>query len=294
MKTKEFISIVKQSASIDVPYSTEFVQKMQEYELEPIVQSTNFNLVFRRISISLVTMFVLIVSLVTSISYQTVTASFTVDINPSVEVDLNTYNKVIGLRAINTDGEALIDEMTKTKGSIESVLDSMMETSSALGFLNQDNDYILIGVQSDSYTTESSLSSDISTILDIYSSNLILLNAHTYSSNLLYSGLVVSSSTNSSSEDYIFTDENESGSYNQSDGVSAIVDATTDSFETKVYIAESYFTTYATQNNLSDAKLQLVLTIYNYYTEYQTNEGFNQLINMDLKDLYNLYIGIVE
>ncbi len=73
----------------------------------------------------------------------TVYSVVALDINPSVEIELNRNDKVIGLEAINVDGEDIIDENMIGK-PIEYVLNQLVSNAKFLEYLAVDDGKILL------------------------------------------------------------------------------------------------------------------------------------------------------
>lgn len=79
-----------------------------------------------------------------TISANSIYAAVIVDINPSIQLDLNKNNKVVKLIALNSDALAL--DLLSLKGKpIDEALEMLIEDVGSKGFFNKtQNDYILI------------------------------------------------------------------------------------------------------------------------------------------------------
>lgn len=61
----------------------------------------------------------------------------TVDINPSIEFTVDTNNQVTATRALNLDGEVLIETMVLTKLSVNEAIEAVIEQAMTLGYMTQ-------------------------------------------------------------------------------------------------------------------------------------------------------------
>lgn len=71
--------------------------------------------------------------------YATV-AYINVDINPSIEIGINRYNKVSETRALNDDGRRLLDGMNLNGLDIENALDSVIDKAKESGYIGDDKE----------------------------------------------------------------------------------------------------------------------------------------------------------
>ena len=58
------------------------------------------------------------------------------NINPSVKIDVNRKDMVVGLEGLNSDGEALIDDYTYKKKNLETVTDELVDKAADMGYLH--------------------------------------------------------------------------------------------------------------------------------------------------------------
>lgn len=61
-----------------------------------------------------------------------------VDINPSLEMGINKYNKVNSVKALNSDGEALVKDMPLKDLDINEALDKVISGAKEKGYINDD------------------------------------------------------------------------------------------------------------------------------------------------------------
>ena len=65
------------------------------------------------------------------------------DINPSVEIGLNAFDKVVDVEAANTDGQALIQENNLLNLSVEEAIDSLVQEATDQGFVKEDGSTVI-------------------------------------------------------------------------------------------------------------------------------------------------------
>lgn len=75
-------------------------------------------------------------------------ATITIDINPSIQFEVNKNEKVISITGINDDGKEVIKDIKYKRKNIEEVLDRIIEAAINKKYIKED-DYILIGIESE-------------------------------------------------------------------------------------------------------------------------------------------------
>lgn len=81
-------------------------------------------------------------------SYFTPVGYVSVDINPSVLLTLNVYNKVIGVDALNDDGVILLKNADVKGKNAEDSVDILIKSSEEIGYLNENNNDVIVEVVS--------------------------------------------------------------------------------------------------------------------------------------------------
>jgi len=87
-------------------------------------------------------------------SYLTASACsyVSLDVNPSVEFTLNRLNRVIDVTAVNEDAEALVEALragSVKNDTLQQALDKSVDFLSGEGYLDGEEDYLLLNVSSD-------------------------------------------------------------------------------------------------------------------------------------------------
>lgn len=84
----------------------------------------------------------------------------TVDINPSIELTVNTDNEVTAYRALNLDGEVVIEAMVLTNLSVNDAIEAVIDQATALGYVTNTS-VVNINAFNEKSTIENSLNERI-------------------------------------------------------------------------------------------------------------------------------------
>ena len=86
--------------------------------------------------------------------YYTPTSYVYMDINPSVRLDLNCFERVIDVVPLNEDAEVLLSNLTIHKGSAEECMNTIVSACQEQNYLNEHNTDIEVSVRTDSAKLE--------------------------------------------------------------------------------------------------------------------------------------------
>ncbi len=86
--------------------------------------------------------------------YYTPTSYVYMDINPSVRLDLNCFERVIDVVPLNEDAEVLLSHLTIRKGSAEECMNTIVSACQEQEYLNENNTDIEVSVRTDSAKLE--------------------------------------------------------------------------------------------------------------------------------------------
>ena len=73
----------------------------------------------------------------------------TIDVNPSIEINLNKDNVVVSVKALNDDSKKIVGDYNYEKETIEDVLSKLVTNLKENNYLNDDNNVILINVSTE-------------------------------------------------------------------------------------------------------------------------------------------------
>ncbi|MCD8180633.1 MAG: anti-sigma factor domain-containing protein [Firmicutes bacterium] len=81
-------------------------------------------------------------------SYFTPAGYVSVDINPSLLMTVNIYDRVIDVKALNDDAQNLLESVSVKGKSAEDSLDALIQTSREIGYINESNNDVIVEVVS--------------------------------------------------------------------------------------------------------------------------------------------------
>ncbi|MCC8161530.1 MAG: anti-sigma factor domain-containing protein [Oscillospiraceae bacterium] len=81
-------------------------------------------------------------------SYFTPAGYVSVDINPSLLMTVNIYDRVINVKALNDDANTLLENVSVKGKSAEDSLDALIKTSREIGYINENNNDVIVEVVS--------------------------------------------------------------------------------------------------------------------------------------------------
>ncbi|MGE7764259.1 anti-sigma-I factor RsgI family protein [Peribacillus sp. NPDC096540] len=148
MKKGVILSINKRFVTILTPEGEFLKTKRQErtYEVgeeitflpvKPKVTLSFSSLSFKKKAVlSIASALLILFSILPSYSSEHVSAYMTIDVNPSIELELNDHLEVLKLTGLNEDGKLVIGQLTNWKGKeIKTVTNRIVEKTKQLGYL---------------------------------------------------------------------------------------------------------------------------------------------------------------
>lgn len=98
-----------------------------------------------------------IAAIVFGVQVQTTPTAFVdIDVNPSIEIELNRFDKVVNVKGINKDGTSVVSDLSLTGLSYEEALKALTQSPSMAAYLKDDS-FIQLSVTSDSQNQEAQL-----------------------------------------------------------------------------------------------------------------------------------------
>ena len=152
MSDQKIIQTIRAYAEKDVPdlktrikEDPRFMQTKRPSIFERILQRPVP--VFSAFSFALILIFLFITNIPQEIQ---ASSSLYMEINPSIQIDLDEEDKVLTILALNTDGEALILDLNNLKGEdVLTAIDEIIGTAIAKGYLDSERPVVLFDVLSD-------------------------------------------------------------------------------------------------------------------------------------------------
>ena len=287
MKLKEFNRILDDSAKFNI------TNRVDEFNLDGFVEVQNHRRkpVYQRLVLSaMAILFVCMIAVFGVVSNKPV-ATLSIDINPSIEIDLNTFNNVVDIRGINEDGIEFIENLEYKGRAIDTVINEIYTSSIEEGYFTEDEAYMLIGVYGNDSISESEIDDILNEISDI---TILILSMSAYVDDTLNDD---QENSLSGYEDNCYTTTIASPEYQTTTvGASEGMDDGVDNTPTNEYNED--ITSAVDVNltiddiseitdlyNISETLAYLIIDILNFDLGY-TLDG---LANMEIKDLIIIY-----
>ncbi|MDP1420039.1 anti-sigma factor domain-containing protein [Peribacillus simplex] len=129
----EFLKTKRQERVYEVGEEITFSPAKQKFTLA----FSNFHSPFKKTAVlSIASTFLILFSILPSYFSGPVSAYMTIDVNPSIELELDDDLEVLKLTGLNEDGKLVIDQLKEWKGKdIKTVTNRIVETTRQLGYL---------------------------------------------------------------------------------------------------------------------------------------------------------------
>ncbi|MFU2015501.1 anti-sigma factor domain-containing protein [Peribacillus butanolivorans] len=129
----EFLKTKKQERTYEVGEEITF----SPFKPKVTLSFSSFHLSFKKKAVlSVAAALLILFSILPSYSSEHVSAYMTIDVNPSIELELNDQLEVLKLTGLNEDGKLVIDKLTNWKGKeVKTVTNRIVETTKKLGYL---------------------------------------------------------------------------------------------------------------------------------------------------------------
>ncbi|KRF67923.1 hypothetical protein ASG99_00120 [Bacillus sp. Soil768D1] len=129
----EFLKTKRQERTYEVGEEITF----SPFKPKVTLSFSSFHLSFKKKAVlSVAAALLILFSILPSYSSEHVSAYMTIDVNPSIELELNDQLEVLKLTGLNEDGKLVIDKLTNWKGKeIKTVTNRIVETTKQLGYL---------------------------------------------------------------------------------------------------------------------------------------------------------------
>ena len=129
----------------------------------------------------------------------TVDATVSLDVNPSVEIQVNQKERVLNVNPLNEDGRIIVGDMDFTGSSLDVAVNAMIGSMLQNGYLNELANSILISVDNDDPVRGADLQARLSAEVDR------LLQTDSFSASVLSQTVVRSSELQQTAEQYGIT-----------------------------------------------------------------------------------------
>ncbi len=284
MKLRDFNKKLQKSAKFNIPNQSDKIN-FTDFIIpkEPIKK----NIFIPRLLMSLSSLLLLLtLSFYLYLNFTPIT-TLTIDINPSIEVKLNSFNRVVNINGNTDDSNDFVEALDARNMTVDDLLESVYSQGIESGLFTEANAYALVGIYSDTYEEELSLQEMISGI-----TNIVTLSILQHDSEQIINDYYTTnrSSTNATQSDYndLFDNDYTAGT-DASETPEVIAGSTDYTISIEPYTAYVYSNMY----QISQTKLYLVIDIYNMSDNYTTEDDFNYLIDLDIQNLITLYQSLI-
>lgn len=271
MKLNEFKKVIKDSGQFNINNRvneidvTNFIDESYYQVKKPFPRK----MVFSALSL----LIILTMGFFVRLSVTPVT-TLTIDINPSIEVDLNVFNRVIDIEGTNQAGLEFIEELDYKNKSIDDVIITIYNAGVEEEYFTESEAYMLVGVYSEDFESEEKLGTILDEITDL---NILSIFFHTSNDTELSRSLSIGSQ------------EFEDSLYSSVDGLQN--DYVAEIPVTSAGVPDVYtdISSLANSYQISETKIVLVIDIFNSSDTYNTNTDFEYLVALDISALIQLY-----
>lgn len=205
-------------------------------------------------------------------------STLTIDINPSIEVELNRFDRVVNIKANNQEGLDFISELNVKNKPLDTLLNQVYQKGIENGYFNESNAYALIGVYGENYEIENRINQVVSNNESI---QVLAINQHSENNELRFSSsisLIIETTYGSIDENFGETPGDQNSDDYPATGDIILEEITS---EELLNIIEEYA--------LSQTHLEVIIQIFNDNANYTTDEDFMYLVNLSISDLIDLY-----
>ncbi|MFH0993692.1 MAG: hypothetical protein V1761_05015 [bacterium] len=311
MRYRQFQKQLKTGASIPVTFHDGLGSTLRDRM--PVASSVERRIpVFRRIAFTLSAAMAVFAAFVCGYLGLDTDVVVTLDANPSIEIEINHFNRVIALNALNPDGEDVIAALDHPQGKPDVVIRAIYDELVAGGYIEAADAFLLLGISG----TDQTAGEKLETALAARLSEVTLLYMNSYENPSLQS-LTIAFKSAEAIFGYGSPDLNSDIEAAMAEGVVSTTAAwittttawtipttagsdslTSESLPTEdacpfcsVAIAMDADELAAVAANLgiTVAKLRLVITVFNGYPIYRTQSDLVLLAAMPIGELALLY-----
>lgn len=288
MKLKRFNQILNESSEFNIN------NRANEIDTKDYIFQTEKKPTRNLLKLSYTFSAVLVIFLFSFYLYlaQTTFTTVTFDINPSIEVNLNRFNRVIDVKPLNDDAQGFIDTLDKGRMPFDQFVDNLYQTALDEQYFTPSNAEALVGVYGKSYQAESNVLKIInqnqaidSVAITFHSEDntTFFILPETENTNFLSSiNYLVGGSTEIDSSVNYGSDSETPGSPDDSLNSDIIRQ------ENAIY-TEAAWEYVANYYDISITKLNIIRYIFVHSDDYTTESDLTTLVQMNITDLNEIY-----
>lgn len=321
MKLNDFRRILRENVRLPEPGDAGFVERAKELVPAPGPVFRRRRRVPTRFAAMAGSFALVLAAFVFLVLGATPSTVVTLDINPSVRMELNRFGYVIQVEGTNPEGLLVVDDLDRNWGSLPRILSGILDSASGRGYLADDSADILFGISGASYESEQSLQTEILSLLPAETTETLFLNLHTDADSDLRDGLLVvteanlwsvfgisvqeatsvtTTSTVYAPSDFYFDQMPEwsaeiDGKYyvlipdNEAAADYTVGGVVPNGKTVYADLTEAEFSALADSLGVSETKLNLAILVFQGYPSYILPSDLAYLCTLSVGDLLNLY-----
>ena len=276
MNLNEFKETVKNSSKFHIENRSDQIS-VDSFLMPSAYKEPNY---FRKIAVSVMSLFVVFIFSFYMYLNLTPVSTLTIDINPSILVELNRFNKVVNITGADAEGIDFANDLSVKNSNLDDLLEAIYSKGIEEGYFTSTNASALIGVYAKDYETEYLINQLVTNVPSI---NVLAINQHLENDDLRINS------------NYTFTyetiTEGATSDLNEYPGVE-------DGLDFPVYnygignITEEELGDLIDEYGLSYTQLEVILYIFQNSTDYTSYDDFIILVNLDISTLIDLYNSI--
>ena len=279
MKLKEFNEILGESAQFNIPNHRDMIT-VEDFIQVRHDQPTKVFL--PRLLMSMVALvFVMVLSFYVYLFVTPVT-TLTIDINPSLIVTLNTFDRVVEVKGVDSESEAFISGLKLKNRTVGDFMQIIYDEAVIDQYSSGEEGYWLIGIYGENLDSEENLE------------QLIPNNDSLTTLTILQHGFTSFSLENITFRSEVATGELDSAPENNTDWP---IDQGSDIGDLNpamdtITVSDSELYAIAENEGISQTKLVVAIDIFNRSDDYTTESDFTELISMDIETLIQIYTSL--
>ncbi|MCK4552080.1 MAG: hypothetical protein KAU02_04110 [Tenericutes bacterium] len=274
MKLKEFNEELRKSTKFNINSNSNVIN-LDDYLIQEDYRSP-FR--FRKIAFSAMSIVLIFVLSLYLYVRETPTTQLTIDINPTIEVGINRFNRVVDIAGTNQESIDFIEDIDSNNLKIEDFMALIYEKGIDQGYFTETEAYALVGVYGDDYEKETQVNN---LILNYTNITFLTISQHQENNDLQINF----------DDDYPASFES-SDQENFWDGaITGVAEDVLDSGGYRVSLIDldsRQLIDLATDLDISLTKLTVVLNIYNSDINYASSD-LTQLAALEISELISLY-----
>jgi hypothetical protein len=133
------------------------IRKMEKHDYithQEVAEQPNYQQQLITVSVSIMLIICILINWFQFISVDSIVS---IDVNPSIEITTNKWNKVLGIKAFNYDGDIILDPINLKNTDLSIALNAIFDSMFQMDFIGKDSNVILVSVHNKNATSAAKL-----------------------------------------------------------------------------------------------------------------------------------------